>query len=150
VRSRLGLALICCARCAVQVETIYLGDRKISIRTSILDEKATACNMLCCYADELKEGFYPWVEKVRTASLRSLNPGRRTAPMHVSWSADDALRRRPLAAMPSLLFGALLTICVEASPTTPLDAQEMMSTLFWREARVTLKRPSRLSSFVCR
>ena len=48
-----------------QVETIYLGDRKISIRTSVLEEKATACNMLCCYADELKDGFYPWVEQAR-------------------------------------------------------------------------------------
>ncbi len=47
-----------------QVETIYMGDRKISIRTSVLEEKATACNMLCCYADELKDGFYPYVEHV--------------------------------------------------------------------------------------
>ena len=47
-----------------QVETIYMGDRKISIRTSVLEEKATACNMLCCYADELKDGFYPYVEQV--------------------------------------------------------------------------------------
>ena len=49
----------------VQVETIYLGDRKLSVRTSVLEEKATACNMLCCYADELKEGFYPYVEQAR-------------------------------------------------------------------------------------
>ena len=49
---------------AVQVEHIYLGDRKLSVRTSVLEEKATACTMLCCYADELKEGFYPYVEQV--------------------------------------------------------------------------------------
>ena len=48
----------------VQVEHIYLGDRKLSVRTSVLEEKATACTMLCCYADELKEGFYPYVEQV--------------------------------------------------------------------------------------
>ena len=47
-----------------QVEHIYLGDRKLSVRTSVLEEKATACTMLCCYADELKEGFYPYVEQV--------------------------------------------------------------------------------------
>jgi hypothetical protein len=47
------------------VETIYLGDRRIQIRTSVLEEKSTACNMLCCYADELKEGFLPWVQQVR-------------------------------------------------------------------------------------
>ena len=48
----------------VQHETIYVGDKRVSIRTSLLEEKATAINMLCCYADELKEGFYPYVEKV--------------------------------------------------------------------------------------
>eukprot|EP00976_Prorocentrum_cordatum_P110121 1195140-Prorocentrum_minimum.AAC.3 len=43
-------------------ETIELGDKRISIRTSVLEEKATACYMLYCYAEELKEGFYPYVE----------------------------------------------------------------------------------------
>lgn len=46
------------------VETIALGDKLISIRTSVLEEKATACQMLCCYAEELREGFLPWVETV--------------------------------------------------------------------------------------
>jgi hypothetical protein len=50
------------------IETIPLGDKRIHIRTSVLEEKATACNMLCCYADELKEGFAPWVEQVRPHS----------------------------------------------------------------------------------
>lgn len=59
----------------LQIETIYLGDRKLSVRTSVLEEKATACNMLCCYADELKEGFYPYVEQVScTCSLANLTP----------------------------------------------------------------------------
>ena len=39
------------------METITLGDKRIGIKTSVLEEKATACNMLCCYADELKEGL---------------------------------------------------------------------------------------------
>jgi hypothetical protein len=46
------------------VETITIGDKRIGIRTSFLEEKATACNMLCCYANELKEGFYPWIDQV--------------------------------------------------------------------------------------
>ena len=50
------------------METIYLGDRKLSVRTSVLEEKATACNMLCCYADELKDGFYPYVEQASPLS----------------------------------------------------------------------------------
>ena len=44
-----------------EVEVIAVGDKRISIRTSALEEKATACNMLCCYVDELKEGFYDYV-----------------------------------------------------------------------------------------
>ena len=51
--------------CLYSIETITLGDKRIGIRTSVLEEKATACNMLCCYADELKEGFFPWIDQVR-------------------------------------------------------------------------------------
>lgn len=56
--------LRCAGACPAQLETIYLGDRKITIHTAILEEKATACNMLCCYASELNDGFYPYVEQV--------------------------------------------------------------------------------------
>ncbi|XP_040941711.1 importin-5 isoform X2 [Gossypium hirsutum] len=45
------------------METIILGDKRIGIKTSVLEEKATECNMLCCYADELKEGFLPWIDQ---------------------------------------------------------------------------------------
>ena len=51
------------------METITLGDKRIGIKTSVLEEKATACNMLCCYADELKEGFYPWIDQVGECTL---------------------------------------------------------------------------------
>ncbi|CAN6555885.1 unnamed protein product [Malus baccata var. baccata] len=44
-------------------ETITLGDKRIGIKISVLEEKATACNMLCCYADGLKEGFFPWIDQ---------------------------------------------------------------------------------------
>ena len=53
----------------MQVETIFLGGKRISIRTSMLEEKATACNMLCCYADELKAGFFPYVQQVGAAAF---------------------------------------------------------------------------------
>lgn len=43
---------------------ITVGDKRIGIKTSVLEEKATACNMLCCYVDELKEGFFPWIDQV--------------------------------------------------------------------------------------
>ncbi|GKD30002.1 hypothetical protein Tco_1240780 [Tanacetum coccineum] len=46
------------------METITLGDKRIGITTSVLREKTTACNILCFYADELKEGFFPWIDQV--------------------------------------------------------------------------------------
>lgn len=76
------------------METVYLGDRKISIRTSILEEKATACNMLCCYADELKEGFLPYVEQVRSPfpSLFSLPRASSPGAMVSSGSKASCVR----------------------------------------------------------
>nr|GMD88133.1 importin-5-like isoform X1 [Ipomoea batatas] len=41
-----------------------LGDNRIGIKTIVLEEKATTYNMLCCYADELKEGFNSWIDQV--------------------------------------------------------------------------------------
>jgi hypothetical protein len=37
---------------------------QVAIRTSTLEEKATACSMIGCYVDELKEGFFPYVKQV--------------------------------------------------------------------------------------
>ena len=45
-------------------ETILIGDKVVQIRTNVLEEKATACQMLRCYADELKDGFWPYVKEV--------------------------------------------------------------------------------------
>ncbi|KAI5658138.1 hypothetical protein M9H77_26931 [Catharanthus roseus] len=42
----------------------HSGDKKMGIKTSVLEGKATACTMLCCYANEMKEGSYPWIDKV--------------------------------------------------------------------------------------
>lgn len=49
-----------------RVEVISVGNKRMAIRTSILEEKATACSMLCCYAEELKEGFFPWIDEVES------------------------------------------------------------------------------------
>ena len=44
---------------------VTLGDQQsFGIRTSGLEEKATACQMLVCYARELKEGFAAYTEEV--------------------------------------------------------------------------------------
>jgi len=44
-------------------EYIVLGEAKIAIHTLALDEKAQACNSIYCYASEMKDGFYPYVDE---------------------------------------------------------------------------------------
>jgi hypothetical protein len=45
-------------------ETFVIDGKRVSLHTSALEEKATACSMLCCYAYELKAGFFPYVNEV--------------------------------------------------------------------------------------
>ena len=47
------------------VSAVWVGlQQSFGIRTSGLEEKATACQMLMCYARELKEGFAAYTEEV--------------------------------------------------------------------------------------
>lgn len=48
---------------SVVVNIIGVGEKRISIRTSTLEEKALACNMLYSYVYELKDGFIRYVEE---------------------------------------------------------------------------------------
>ncbi|MCD7465041.1 hypothetical protein HAX54_000434 [Datura stramonium] len=82
-----------------RMETITLGDKRIRIKTSVLEEKATACNMLCCYVDELKEGFYPWIDQVTQALV----------PL-MKFYFHDEVRRAAVLAMPDLLRSAKLAV----------------------------------------
>eukprot|EP00252_Welwitschia_mirabilis_P001402 TRINITY_DN11268_c0_g1_i1.p1 TRINITY_DN11268_c0_g1~~TRINITY_DN11268_c0_g1_i1.p1 ORF type:complete len:1174 (+),score=249.39 TRINITY_DN11268_c0_g1_i1:398-3523(+) len=81
------------------VETITLGDKKIGIKTSVLEEKATACNMLCCYADELKEGFFPWIDQVAPTLVPLLK-----------FYFHEEVRKAAVSAMPELLRSAKLAV----------------------------------------
>ncbi|XP_021282305.1 importin-5-like [Herrania umbratica] len=81
------------------IETITLGDKRIGIKTSVLEEKATACNMLCCYADELKEGFFPWIDQVATTLVPLLK-----------FYFHEEVRKAAVSAMPELLRSAKLAI----------------------------------------
>ncbi|XP_052173065.1 uncharacterized protein LOC127788616 [Diospyros lotus] len=81
------------------METITLGDKRIGIKTSVLEEKATACNMLCCYADELKEGFYPWIDQVAPTLVPLLK-----------FYFHEEVRRAAVSAMPELLRSAKLAV----------------------------------------
>ncbi|KDP42089.1 hypothetical protein JCGZ_01877 [Jatropha curcas] len=81
------------------METITLGDKRIGIKTSVLEEKATACNMLCCYADELKEGFFPWIDQVAPTLVPLLK-----------FYFHEEVRKAAVSAMPELLCSAKLAV----------------------------------------
>ncbi|KAE8649420.1 hypothetical protein Csa_021659 [Cucumis sativus] len=81
------------------METITLGDKRIGIKTSVLEEKATACNMLCCYADELKEGFFPWIDQVAPTLVPLLK-----------FYFHEEVRKAAVSAMPELMRSAKLAV----------------------------------------
>ena len=48
----------------VFLDAFYILKQSFGIRTAGLEEKSTACQMLVCYARELKEGFASYTEEV--------------------------------------------------------------------------------------
>uniref|UniRef100_A0AAR2IXI6 Importin-5 n=1 Tax=Pygocentrus nattereri TaxID=42514 RepID=A0AAR2IXI6_PYGNA len=74
-------------------EFVNLGDQQsFGIKTAGLEEKATACQMLVCYAKELKEGFVEYTEQVVKLMV----------PLLKFYFHDDILYM-PLQSMPLLL-----------------------------------------------
>lgn len=53
--------------------TISYLDFVLGLRTAGLEDKATACEMLVCYARELKSSFSPYIEPVTELMLQHLN-----------------------------------------------------------------------------
>lgn len=81
------------------VERIQLGDKLLCLRTSNLEEKATACSMLRCYADELKQGFYPYTQQVLDIML----------PL-IKFYFHEEVRRAAVETLPELLRSAVLSV----------------------------------------
>jgi hypothetical protein len=74
------------------VEVITVADKRIAIRTTVLEEKATACNMLCCYVDELKEGFLPYLQPVAETMVPLLD-----------FYFHEDVRKAAVASLPDIL-----------------------------------------------
>jgi len=72
---------------------VTLGDQQsFGIRTSGLEEKATACQMLVCYARELKEGFAAYTEEVVKIMVA-----------HLKFYFHDGVRMAAAESLPFLL-----------------------------------------------
>uniref|UniRef100_A0A2K5MY22 Importin 5 n=1 Tax=Cercocebus atys TaxID=9531 RepID=A0A2K5MY22_CERAT len=78
-------------------EFVNLGDQQsFGIKTAGLEEKSTACQMLVCYAKELKEGFVEYTEQVVKLMV----------PLLKFYFHDDILQplnTKPAESMPLLL-----------------------------------------------
>ncbi|KAH0660925.1 hypothetical protein KY289_029673 [Solanum tuberosum] len=48
---------------------VTAGNKKIGIRSALLEEKALTCHMLCCFAAELKEMVHLWVVSALVLNL---------------------------------------------------------------------------------
>ncbi|KAM5584467.1 hypothetical protein ABKV19_004040 [Rosa sericea] len=79
-------------------ETITRGDKRIRIKTSVLEEIVTACNLLCCYAEELKEGFFPWINQVAPPLVPLI------------FYVHEKVRKSAVSAMLKLLLTAKLAV----------------------------------------
>ncbi|GFR44315.1 hypothetical protein Agub_g5527 [Astrephomene gubernaculifera] len=81
------------------MEAIPMGDKCLMYRSSILEEKATAVNMLSCYAEELKEGFWAYVGPV----LKLVLDGVEGQSPLIKFYLNEEIRRSAAALLPSLL-----------------------------------------------
>ncbi|OQR85799.1 importin-like protein [Achlya hypogyna] len=80
------------------VQIAHINDKCVSIRTSLLEEKATACQMLSSMVGDLKEAFFPYVEQV-TQVLTPL----------MTDSVHTEIRAASISAMPSLVLSPCAT-----------------------------------------
>jgi len=110
------------------VEHIQYGDKILAIRTSTMEEKATACNMICCYADELKEGFFPYVQQVADIMVPLLK-----------FYFHEEVRRAAVQSLPQLLRSAQ---AAAEKGVTGANADYVLQLLnfIWEPAVLALKR----------
>ncbi|KAF9103746.1 hypothetical protein BGX27_010397 [Mortierella sp. AM989] len=77
-------------------EFVGVNGQQIGIKTTVLEEKCTAVEMLICYARELGSGFRPYIEKVRDIVLPLLK-----------FYFHDGVRHAAAATLPQLISCAM-------------------------------------------
>eukprot|EP00053_Salpingoeca_punica_P016388 m.154222 g.154222 ORF g.154222 m.154222 type:complete len:1113 (+) comp16954_c0_seq1:146-3484(+) len=75
-----------------EYQFIAIDDQRIGIKTSSLEEKKTACEMLCIYARELGPGFAVYVDKIWPVSVKLL-----------TFYIDEGVRMYSAMVLPHLL-----------------------------------------------
>lgn len=92
------------------------GNKRITIRTSALEEKATACSMLHSYVADLKDAFFPYVQEV----------ARILVPL-IKFQYMDDVRTAVMMCMPELLGSCILANTKGAAGATPELISQLMA-----------------------
>jgi len=82
----------------VMIETDK-GTKKVALKTSALEEKETACNMLVCYFAELQEGMFPYIQQVAQLMI----------PL-IAFVYSSEIRTAASALMPELVRAAVASL----------------------------------------
>ncbi|KAJ3184924.1 hypothetical protein HDU85_001617 [Gaertneriomyces sp. JEL0708] len=88
-------------------ELLLIDGQRIGIKTSVLEEKCTAVEMLICYARELGAGFAPYVEQVMNIAV----------PL-IKFYFHEGVRHAAAGLIP-LLFEALVKAAVARTQILP-------------------------------
>ena len=95
------------------------GHKRITIRTSALEEKATACGMLRTYAQELGEAFLPHVQECAQVLI----------PL-IRFQYMDDVRTNAMMAMPELLGSTIKAVKAGSPGATPQMANQLLQAMF--------------------
>ncbi|PAV56029.1 hypothetical protein WR25_06488 isoform D [Diploscapter pachys] len=103
-----------------------IGENKnFGIRTSGLEEKVTACDMIVCYARELKEAFAPFVDEVAEQTLTHLrfifHDGVRSSAAETVPLLIECVKPQGLERMRSLWTRFLPALTAALKTETDLD-----------------------------
>jgi len=78
-------------------DIMSVGNKTVKFHTVALEEKASACNRLLCFASDMKDGFFPWVEATAQIMLPLFN-----------FTSHDAVRIAAMSTVPHLILSAKL------------------------------------------
>ncbi|KAL0479253.1 importin-beta [Acrasis kona] len=102
---------------SVTISIRGVGDKRISIRTSNLEEKALACSMLYSYVFELKDGFIDYVEEVAKIMVPLLK-----------FAYVEEIRETSGTVMPQLL--SCVRIAAEKKKADPAMIKQLLDFIF--------------------
>ncbi len=112
-------------------ETFHVGGKLVRLRSSAMEEKATACEMVASYAGVLKDGFLPYVKEITDVVV----------PM-LKFIFSDEVRSGAFQCLPELLDAALTGMKNGAGVT--LDFVKQMVEFIWPAAIDALKNEDEL------